>query len=250
MAVPISAIVIPCFNEESRLSWDQFTRFVESHKNFHFLFVNDGSTDNTAGILASFQKHSPQCSYINLSQNKGKAEAVRQGMLKAYSLGFTHLGYLDADLTISLETAKQMLLTLAEKNLEFIFASRTQRFDNKQSQNLPRQTIGYIFSRISTSALKLPDQDTQCAAKFFKASIVPVLFREQFLSRWIFDVEIFFRFKSHFQELVQNHYFEFPLLHWDDNASSKIKFLDYLKVPFQIIKISIQYRFLKKLTVE
>ena len=49
----------------------QFTRF--------FYFVNDGSTDGTQQKLADFVNRNPErYQVINLSDNQGKAEAVRK----------------------------------------------------------------------------------------------------------------------------------------------------------------------------
>ena len=44
-------VVIPCYNEEDRLSSKEFTDFVEKHSGYHLCFVNDGSKDNTLHIL-------------------------------------------------------------------------------------------------------------------------------------------------------------------------------------------------------
>lgn len=241
-------VVIPCFNEENRLCKESFISFANLNEEINFLFVNDGSTDKTTEVLSSIEKSSSKCSFFELPKNLGKAEAVRLGMMRAYSHDYTHIGYLDADLTISLEKVKRMLILLEEKNLEFIFASRAKRFKNKKNINRTRQTLGFVFSNISKSVLGLSVQDTQCGAKFFKSSIVPILFRDPFLSRWIFDVEIFFRFKAYFGKQVSHCFYEFPLLLWEDNASSKIKLGDYLKVPYQIIRIFIKYRYSKNIS--
>ncbi|MFN5460298.1 MAG: glycosyltransferase, partial [Bacteroidota bacterium] len=39
-------VVIPCFNEQDRLPINDFIEFYKKN-DIHFLFVNDGSTDNT-----------------------------------------------------------------------------------------------------------------------------------------------------------------------------------------------------------
>lgn len=44
-------VVIPCYDEEDRLSSKEFTDFVEKHSGYHLCFVNDGSKDNTLHIL-------------------------------------------------------------------------------------------------------------------------------------------------------------------------------------------------------
>ncbi|MBC7429435.1 MAG: glycosyltransferase [Bacteriovorax sp.] len=237
-----ACIIVPCFNEEKRIVSDSFIDFSHDYKNISFIFVNDGSSDNTPEVLKKICIETPKNSFIDLTQNLGKSGAVREGMLKAYKSGFTHIGYLDADLTIPLETARKLIQSLDDKKVDFVFASRTNRFKRQKGQNFFRQTVGYLFSLLSRTILQLPVQDTQCGAKFFRATTVPVLFEARFMSKWIFDVEIFFRFKEHFHENTHKNFWEYPLDHWEDNHDSKVKFMDYVKVPFTLMSIFFYYR--------
>ena len=236
-------IVVPCFNEEKRISVESFIEFANKHEDVHFLFVNDGSSDNTLDILRKMNSLSSKCAYHDMQINQGKASAVREGILKAHSDAFDIMGYLDADLTIPLETAREMIDVFKEKNVEFVFASRTSRFKKNKGQNFMRQSLGHIFSILSRATIQMPVQDTQCGAKFFKANVVPPLFSAKFISKWIFDVEIFFRLKDLYGMKSPEHYFEFPLDFWEDNNDSKVKFKDYLKVPYNLISIIFHYRF-------
>ena len=238
-----SCIIVPCFNEEKRISVNSFTNFAINHADIHFIFVNDGSNDKTIDVLREMNSISPKCTFIDMKINQGKASAVREGMLRASALGFDLMGYLDADLTIPLDTAKEMLDKIKHKDFEFIFASRTSRFKKDKGQNFMRQSLGHTFSILSRATIQLPVKDTQCGAKFFKASVVPLLFEAKFISKWIFDVEIFFRFKDHFKEKSTDHFFEFPLDFWEDNNDSKVKFKDYLKVPYSLLTIFFHYRY-------
>jgi glycosyltransferase involved in cell wall biosynthesis len=240
-----ACIVVPCFNEEKRIDKSSFLLFATEHTYIHFLFVNDGSLDNTLEVLKAMASESNKFNYLDMSHNKGKASAVREGMLHAHGLGFTHIGYLDADLTIPLQTAKELideLFKLKEKDVQIIFASRSQRFKKQAGQNHLRQTLGHTFSTLSRTVLQLPIKDTQCGAKFFDAKSVPMLFGIPFISKWIFDVEIFFRLKDHYKKDTHKHFFEFPLEYWEDNNNSKIKFRDYLKVPYNLLSILFHYR--------
>lgn len=238
-----ACIIVPCFNEERRICTNSFVEFAKSNDNISFIFVNDGSTDKTMDVLRTMNSISEKCAFLDLPVNQGKASAVLEGMLHAHAKGFAHMGYLDADLTIPLETAKEMLTTLKDKNVEFVFASRTKRFKKKKGQNFFRQTVGHTFSLLSRSAIQMPVRDTQCGAKFFTSASVPVLFNAKFISKWIFDVEIFFRFKDHFNENVHRYFYEFPLDYWEDNNESKVKFKDYLKVPYNLMTIFFHYRY-------
>jgi dolichyl-phosphate beta-glucosyltransferase len=110
-------IVIPCYNEESRLRVSEFDEFAKDNPDFELLFVNDGSTDKTHKLLYSLCER-PNIKSINLKQNVGKAEAVRMAFsnLMFSDLDFDYAGYLDADLSTpllrlndSLRLPKQMI---------------------------------------------------------------------------------------------------------------------------------------------
>ena len=75
-------IVIPCYNEEERLLGAEFKEFVHKNLGYHLCFVNDGSKDNTLGVLEELRKgNEDRISIYNCEKNGGKAEAVRLGML-------------------------------------------------------------------------------------------------------------------------------------------------------------------------
>ena len=40
-------IIIPCYNEAERLDTNNFIDYLSQNTHLHFIFVDDGSTDNT-----------------------------------------------------------------------------------------------------------------------------------------------------------------------------------------------------------
>jgi len=95
--------VIPCYNEAKRLRPGAFLDMLAKEPALHFLFVNDGSTDNTPTLLQSMRSNAVgKVSVLEMEKNSGKAEAVRCGMLKAMEQGCDNVGYWDADLAAPL----------------------------------------------------------------------------------------------------------------------------------------------------
>src|SRR5690349_8563673 len=96
-------VVVPCYNEEHRLPVQAFEEFVSSH-DVEFLFVNDGSRDGTLKLLQSLAKSNPQrFAVLDLERNRGKAEAVRRGILAAADRKPDFVGFWDADLATPLD---------------------------------------------------------------------------------------------------------------------------------------------------
>src|SRR6185436_46155 len=76
-------IVIPCYNEAGRLDREAFSRFA-SCNDVDFLFVDDGSTDDTRQTLNALTESLPdRIKVLALQRNVGKAEAVHRGLLAA-----------------------------------------------------------------------------------------------------------------------------------------------------------------------
>ena len=104
------AIIVPCYNEEQRFPYAAFLSFAKNHPEALLCFVNDGSRDKTLSVLRGIESECPENIIVySLSQNSGKAEAVRQGMLYVHSnYAVQLLGFLDADLATKPEEWLQM----------------------------------------------------------------------------------------------------------------------------------------------
>ena len=68
------SIVIPCYNEASRLKQDEFLRYLTASPQVSLVFVNDGSTDHTVEILESLKAGMP--AQIDVLDKKGRIFAT------------------------------------------------------------------------------------------------------------------------------------------------------------------------------
>lgn len=241
-----TCIIIPCYNEFDRLPILDFTNYIKKN-NIHFCFVNDGSTDNTLSVLNSLQLKFPnKVTIVNCEQNVGKAEAIRKAVLiVAEKITFSYIGFFDADLATPLTEIDSLLKTLkANPEIRLIMGSRIKRLGSVINRKYSRFLFGRIFATIvSEFLLKLPIYDTQCGAKIFKKNIALIMFKDQFITKWIFDVEMLLRLNQKFGlEFMQNSIYEFPLNIWEEKGGSKIKFLDFFNVPKDIINLKIKYK--------
>ena len=103
-------IVVPCYNEAKRLNVAAFHEFAAQGHRQTFLFVNDCSTDDTHDVLKTLRRSDRRrFAMLDLPRNSGKAEAVRQGMLKALTQNPAFVGYWDADLATPLDAIPQFV---------------------------------------------------------------------------------------------------------------------------------------------
>ena len=69
-------ILVPCYNEQESLPplYESLTMMADSQCNYvwEFLFINDGSTDNTLQVIKHYREKDSRISYLDLSRNFGK----------------------------------------------------------------------------------------------------------------------------------------------------------------------------------
>ena len=235
-----TCLVIPCYNEESRLNIEEIKKFADLDKDTHLLLVNDGSKDRTLSILKKLSSDIENIEYLDLEVNAGKALAVRLGMLSAHKKDiFSYIGYFDADLATPFSEVENFKRIMSIESYDIVMGSRILRLGGDVDRKWYRHLLGRLFATFASISLGLPVYDTQCGAKFFKANLVEELFFEKFISYWIFDVELLFRYKN----LVEkSSIYELPLDKWVDVAGSKLSPIDFLKAPMELLKIYKKYK--------
>jgi glycosyltransferase involved in cell wall biosynthesis len=239
----MTVIVVPCYNEARRLDVRAFSAFVSNTPHVRFLFVNDGSNDGTGRLLEQFSQTNPRALIVTaLSRNAGKAEAVRQGMLRALELGPAFAGYWDADLSTPLDAILEFRRHLqTHASCEIVLGARVKLLGRRIDRRIVRHYAGRVFATAASMALKLPVYDTQCGAKLFRVTpLLPDLFATPFRSRWVFDVEILARLlnlgrASGFDAATA--IYELPLMEWRDVSGSKVKALDFPRALVEMIGI-------------
>lgn len=218
-------IVIPSYNEELRLPLDKYRTFLSKNKDSLICFVNDGSSDNTLGALEELRKEfNANTEVISNQRNLGKAETVRNGInycTKKFDLEY--IAYLDADLSTSLKECLS-LTSHFKKDIQFVFGSRIMKIGSKIKRSQLRFLIGRFIATIISNILKLPVYDTQCGCKIFKTELAVTIFKTPFISKWLFDVEIFQRIIILYgRKKALTRMLEAPLKKWIDCDKSKVK---------------------------
>lgn len=242
--MPNVCVVVPCYNEERRLRAADFLAFLDAHPDASLCFIDDGSQDGTARVLQTLQHQRPQqIVVLPLTSNRGKAEAVRAGVLHAAASGVAPvIGYWDADLSTPLDEVDRLLSALREQPACAIaLGSRVKRMGAHIERRLSRHLLGRVFATCASGLLGFPVYDSQCGAKLCRATAVPVLFRDPFLTRWLFDLEMLVRLRNHYGGMPEGLIVEVPLGRWEEVGGSKLKLRDMVQVPLELLKIRTHY---------
>lgn len=238
-----TGIVIPCYNEADRLNVNAFNEFIKENETIEFLFVNDGSSDETMKALESIRLNcSERVMILDLKANQGKAEAVRQGLLFMFSLNkYPYVGFWDADLATPLNEINRLLSASAYSNFKIVLGSRLKRLGANVERRALRHILGRVFSTFASLILKLPVYDTQCGAKLFHQS-TKELFEEKFITKWLFDIEILARYRNtNGIDKALIDLYEYPISTWIEVGGSKLSATHMLKVPFELLRIKQKY---------
>jgi len=182
------SIVIPAYNEESRLA-EALTEALA--RGFHeVLVVDDGSTDGTAALAGRFQREDSRVRLLVNPGNRGKGYSVRRGMLEARGRWIL---FSDADLSAPVDEV--LTLSRAAEQQEAAVAIGSRALDRSLigvHQSSFRETAGRIFNFFVRLLTGLPVLDTQCGFKLFEAAAAREIFRRQRIDRFGFDVEVLF----------------------------------------------------------
>ncbi|GMQ80451.1 MAG: hypothetical protein BMS9Abin04_443 [Planctomycetia bacterium] len=237
-------VVVPCYNEADRFDPTAFLRFVQRVPSIRFLLVNDGSTDTTRDVLERLcQANRQRFAVHHLDRNRGKAEAVRQGVLRALEESPSAVGFWDADLATPLDEIPFFLEQLDRRAGSLMVIGARIRLLGRSIERQPvRRWLGRAFATAASTLLGLRIYDTQCGAKLFRATPeVRLLFAKRFRTHWIFDVELLARLillrRLHGGGPVDAAVYELPVSRWRDVAGSKVRSRDFFHAALELAVI-------------
>lgn len=192
MGSPYLSVIIPAYNEESRLI-STLSRIEEYLRRQPYLYelivVNDGSRDNTAGVALEWKPDGCPLKVIDRKENRGKGYSVREGGTLAQG---EYILFSDADLSTPIEEVEKFL-PLLKGGMEVVIGSRSLR-DSEIVVHQPfhREMMGRVFNGMVRFLAVKGIVDTQCGFKSFSRKAVEKIFPLCLIEGFAFDVEILF----------------------------------------------------------
>lgn len=243
---PRTVIVVPCFNEAARLDVARFADYAAVPGGADLLFVDDGSTDDTATVLTRLVRGAPgRIRALRLATNQGKSGAVRAGVLAALGEAPVFVGFWDADLATPLEAIPRFVTALeARPVLLGAIGARVKLLGTIIERSAWRHYLGRVFATAASLVLGLAVYDTQCGAKLFRAGpLLSAAFAAPFRSRWAFDVELLARLEEAGRRVgappVERTVIELALEEWRDIRGSKLH-------PVGMVKAGLDLAFIRR----
>jgi glycosyltransferase involved in cell wall biosynthesis len=218
-ATPDLSIIIPAYNEESRLpeTLEKIAIYIRaSGRQTEVLVVDDGSTDGTAAAAEQMHSRVGDLRVISNGVNRGKGYSVRHGMLEAR--GRLAL-FTDADLSAPIEEAGK-LLAAVDSEFDVAIGSRAMnRSLISARQSRFREFAGIVFNTVVRLCLRLPFVDTQCGFKAFKRERCTIIFEQQRIEGFGFDPELLYLARHHGLRAI-----EIPV-RWAHSPGTKVSML-------------------------
>lgn len=223
------SVVIPAFNEESRIGatlrsvLDYLTqRSIDSE----VIVVDDGSRDETVAVAE--RVGDPRIRIVQLPENQGKGAALRSGVL--VSSGDWVL-VTDADLSTPIEDLEKLQRWTEDADL--IFGSRAvegARIERHQPRH--REWMGRTFNRILRLLGLTTLRDTQCGFKLLRGPVARELFRKLSVTRFAYDVELTWVAQRAGYRVVEVG------VRWRDSPASRVRPLrDSMRMFWDVVKI-------------
>ena len=152
--MPLISVVVPSYNEEGSLRpfYSEVAAVVSSlpGADAEFVFVDDGSADDTLAVIRSLRDADPRVRYVSFSRNFGKEAALFAGL--RYSRG-DYVVVMDADLQDPPRLLPEMYAAVTEGGWDCAAARRTSRRGESRVRSFFAETFYRIFNAMSDTEL-------------------------------------------------------------------------------------------------
>lgn len=141
-SAPTLSVVIPMYNEEAVLPLlaERLRPALDGlGDSYEVVAVDDGSTDDTAGLVHLLRATWPQVRLIRLRRNSGHQAALTAGLHRSRG---AYVVSIDADLQDPPEAIERMLRLAQEKNLDIVYGVRS---DRSTDTAFKRMTAGVYY---------------------------------------------------------------------------------------------------------
>jgi dolichyl-phosphate beta-glucosyltransferase len=203
------SIIFPAFNEEARMiaTLDSTIKFIDDWCdyrlwNYEIIIIDDGSNDTTADITFDyFKNYRDTIRYVGLKSNQGKGAAVTVGMRRAYG---RYMLMVDIDGATDIRDFDTLMLHMEHLEAQakngmykgpagIVLGSRAHLAAESISKRAFYRTIlmkGFHLLVMMFATRQV--QDTQCGFKLFTQDAARIIFSDNHMRGWSFDIELIY----------------------------------------------------------
>ena len=176
------ALLIPVYNEADVLPvlWQQLEKALPQEKEitFEYVFVNDGSTDETLSALRALAANHMQVKVVSLSRNFGKEAALTAGLHETCRADATVV--LDADL----QDPPELIPAFIEKSrqgFDVVYGRRISRKTDSFLKRVTAQGFYACYNRLATRPIPPDAGDFRLMSRRVVQAVLQLPERERFM---------------------------------------------------------------------
>jgi glycosyltransferase involved in cell wall biosynthesis len=148
-SISLVSIVVPAYNEaEVILEFNRRLSIVRQEllRPSEVIFVNDGSSDNTLGLLRALKAADPTVGIVDLSRNFGKEIALTAGLDHARG---DVVVVIDADLQHPPELIPKFIERWREEDADVVYGQRVSRLDESRAKRAGSRAFYRMINKLS-----------------------------------------------------------------------------------------------------
>lgn len=146
------SVVVPCYNEEETIDifYEEMMKYLPNMQDleFEFIFVDDGSKDNTLQVIKNLSNKDERVKYVSFSRNFGKEAGLYAG-LEASSGDY--IVTMDVDLQDPPYLLESMYKAVKEEGYDCAATRRTDRKGEAPIRSWFAKRFYYLINKISNA---------------------------------------------------------------------------------------------------
>lgn len=145
------SIVVPCYNEEKTvpLFFNEVEKFKGIHE-FEYLFIDDGSRDNTLQAIKALANDHEYVRFISFSRNFGKEAALYAGLQASTG---DLVSVMDVDLQDPPDLLPEMIETIMQSDIDCVGTRRSTRDREPPIRSFFAKKFYQLINKISDTEM-------------------------------------------------------------------------------------------------
>lgn len=145
------SIVVPCYNEEKTvpLFFNEVEKFKGIHE-FEYLFIDDGSRDNTLQAIKALANDHEYVRFISFSRNFGKEAALYAGLQASTG---DLVSVMDVDLQDPPDLLPEMIETIMQSDIDCVGTRRSTRDGEPPIRSFFAKKFYQLINKISDTEM-------------------------------------------------------------------------------------------------
>lgn len=240
--MPNISIIIPVYNSAKYLQQCIESLLAQSFVNCEFIFINDGSKDESQKIITDFQQKDNRIILIN-QENKGVSAARNKGLEIATG---KYIGFVDADDYVAIDYFKTLFENAIQSNSQIVVSGFNTVSNDIFIKNKPVFEINKLFCTTEVHQQILPffiEQDLMNTVwnKLYDSKLIKnnsILFPVGVTNGedGLFNIQAFFKSKSAFFIDYYGYFYRDV----SDSATSNLKKHDYFNIALTVYNFDYQ----------